>query len=64
MNIEKTALVEFEVGEKAAPQIKLTGVDPELLRDPQRIRKIMEALDLPEGTKARVAYFGDDVVVR
>lgn len=64
MSAKSDVLVEFDVSSSATPLIKLSGVDPDLLRDPERVRKIMEVLDLPEGTKARVAYYGHDVIVR
>jgi hypothetical protein len=62
---QPTARVTFEgKGTDRAPALTFTGGDLEQLRQPERIQKLMEALGLPKGTKARVVYTVEDVIVR
>ena len=62
---ESSAYVSFEgEGTSSAPKLTFTGGDIEQLRRPERIQQIMEALGLPKGTKARIVYTVEDVVVR
>jgi hypothetical protein len=46
------------------PTVTITGFLPEHINRPERIRKLMDLLDLPEGTNARVVYSAEDVIVR
>lgn len=56
--------IEFEGKGGPKSALKISGVSADLLRDPERVRKLMDVLDLPEGTNARVRYIGTDVIVR
>ena len=60
-----TASVSFE-GEGAAnaPKLTFSGGDLDQLRRPERIQQLMEALGLPKGTRARIVYTVEDVIVR
>ena len=57
-------VIEFESEGSVCPSMRVSGVSGDLLRDPQRVRKLMDVLDLPPGTNARVKYIGSDVIVR
>ena len=60
-----SAYISFEgEGTGNAPKLTFTGGDLEQLRRPERIQQIMEALGLPKGTKARIVYTVEDVIVR
>jgi hypothetical protein len=61
---QNEVVMHFDLPEKEAPSFRISGVSSELLRDPERVRRIMEILELPEGTRARVKYLGSDVIVR
>lgn len=45
-------------------QVRIEGISSELLAKPEQLRKIMELLELPEGTVARILHTTEDVVVR
>jgi hypothetical protein len=49
---------------KTAPTITITGMAADQLKRPEKILKLMDFLELPEGTNARIIYSADDVVVR
>ena len=42
----------------------LSGVPTELARSPEKIRQLMDLLELPEGTNARVTIGTASVIVR
>lgn len=46
------------------PTITITGVGADQLKRPEKIMKLMDFLELPEGTNARIVYSADDVIVR
>lgn len=48
----------------SAPTITITGMPTDQLKRPEKILKLMEILELPEGTNARIVYSTDDVIVR
>lgn len=56
--------IDFDTKGKSTSSITVTGVDEKLLRDPSRVRKLMELLDLPKGTNARLRAVGAEVIVR
>lgn len=59
--------IHFEVkGESAneIPKIVVSGISAEALRQPEKIRQLMELLELPEGTNARILLTIGDVIVR
>jgi hypothetical protein len=47
-----------------APTITITGVSADQLKRPEKIMKLMDFLELPQGTNARIVYSADDVIVR
>ncbi len=47
-----------------APKISISGLAADYIKKPEKIRKLMELLDLPEGTKARIVSSVEDVVIR
>jgi hypothetical protein len=49
---------------QTAPTVTITGVPTEELKRPEKIMKLMELLELPEGTNARIVYSTSDVIVR
>jgi hypothetical protein len=51
-------------GKEHEPALKLSGVSAELARSPEKIRQLMELLELPEGTNARVTVATSSVIVR
>ncbi len=60
-----TATISFEgKGTENAPKLTFTGGDLAHLRRPEHIQQLMEALGLPKGTKARIVYTAEDVVIR
>jgi hypothetical protein len=63
---ERTAEIAFETGGSGepGPSIKLNGIPEEVLRSPEKIRKLMELLELPEGTNARVTVSTSTLVIR
>lgn len=62
---QPVARITFEgKGTEKAPSLTLSGGDLEQLRKPERIQQLMEALGLPKGTKARIVYTAEDVIVR
>ena len=63
---DESAEIAFEsrdhpVGE---PMAKVTGVPAEVLKSPEKIRQLMDLLELPEGTNARVTVVSSTVIVR
>jgi hypothetical protein len=46
------------------PSLSIAGIPSDHLKRPEKIRKLMELLDLPEGTKAQIISTVSDVVVR
>lgn len=63
---ESHAEIRFEhpEGTGSEPQLKLSGVPTELARSPEKIRQLMELLDLPKGTNARVTVATSSVIIR
>ncbi|RNJ48033.1 hypothetical protein [Methylocystis hirsuta] len=47
-----------------ATTLAIKGIKPELINRPEKILQLMDVLDLPKGTKARVMYTTTDVIVR
>ncbi len=44
--------------------LAIKGVKPEFINRPEKILQLMDVLDLPKGTNARVVYTTTDVIVR
>ena len=63
---EGHAEIAFERPREAAhePAVKLTGVPAEVARSPEKIRQLMDLLELPDGTSARVTIPATSVIVR
>jgi hypothetical protein len=58
-------IITFDSPSKAStPTISITGVTADYVKRPEKIRQLMEILDLPEGTKARIISSVEDVIVR
>ena len=51
-------------GREVGLTLHVTGVSPEILKQGDKIKKIMDILELPPGTNARLVYQADDVIVR
>jgi hypothetical protein len=49
---------------KGTPAVTISGVAAKDMSRPEKIKKLMDLLELPEGTNARVVYSTDDVIVR
>ena len=49
---------------KTAPTITITGLAADHLKRPEKIMKLMDFLELPVGTNARIIYSADEVIVR
>ena len=49
---------------REVPKVTITGISSEHINRPERILKLMELLELPEGTNARIIYSASDVIVR
>jgi hypothetical protein len=62
----RTAKVEFRPKGTAEPAITMTlsGVAAEIHKSPEKLRALMEMLDLPEGTTATVTVQVSSTVVR
>jgi hypothetical protein len=58
--------IRFESKGAAAqlPTLTITGIKSELINRPEKIQQLMDLLELPEGTDARIVYSAGDVVVR
>jgi hypothetical protein len=58
--------ITFEVPSQQddAPTLTITGLPMEHINRPERILKLMDLLELPEGTNARIVYSAEDVIVR
>lgn len=63
---DSRADIEFEGPKGAArePAVRLSGIPAELARSPEKIRQLMDLLELPEGTNARVTVMTASVIVR
>ncbi len=48
----------------AAASLKVEGMAGDLLRSPDKVRQLMDLLELPEGTNARVTIVTSSVIVR
>lgn len=46
------------------PTVTITGLPAGHVNRPERILKLMELLELPKGTNARIVYSVEDVIVR
>jgi hypothetical protein len=68
MSSEKppTTYVEIETpdADTVSVSISVSGHNSALLKKPEMIRKIMEVLELPAGTRARIVSVAGDVIVR
>jgi len=51
-------------GKEVGLTLHVSGVSPEILKQPDKIKKIMDILELPAGTNARLVYQAEDVIVR
>jgi hypothetical protein len=61
----RTDIVFEEPGIKGeAPTISINGVPSDQLKRREKILKLMDLLELPEGTNARVVFSAEDVIVR
>jgi hypothetical protein len=49
---------------KETPTVTITGLSADQLKRPEKIMKLMEFLELPAGTNARIVYSAVDVIVR
>lgn len=47
-----------------APKLTIAGVDADFVNRPDRIFQLMDLLELPKGTSARIVYTTSDVIVR
>lgn len=56
--------VAFEVPGREAEKVKLTGISKEVLRSPEKIKQLMDVLELPEGTNALVSVKVTSAIVR
>jgi hypothetical protein len=63
---DESAEITFESGHgpAAEPLARVTGVSPELLKAPEKIRQLMDLLELPEGTNARLTVSSSTTIVR
>lgn len=63
--VEK-ARVEFRTSKSSEPvlSMELSGALSELHRSPEKLRKLMESLDLPKGTTATVTVQATSTIVR
>lgn len=59
-----TAEIVFESKRTGKAGVKITGVSRKLIENPERIRELMDLLELPKGTNARVIVETSDVIVR
>ncbi|SFU68116.1 hypothetical protein [Nitrosospira multiformis] len=66
MNSSSKAEVTFtsDDGKEVGLTLHVTGISPEILKQGDKIQKIMDILELPPGTNARLLYQADDVIVR
>ena len=46
------------------PTINISGVASDAIKRPEKILKLMELLELPEGTNAQIVFTAGDTVVR
>jgi hypothetical protein len=51
-------------GAAQLPTLTISGVKSELINRPDKIRQLMDLLELPEGTDARIVFSAGDVIVR
>ncbi len=60
------AKIEFEQAEggEERPTLRISGIPHELLSSPEKIRQLMEILELPAGTKAHVTVATSSVIIR
>lgn len=56
--------VAFEVPGREAGKVKVTGISEEVLRSPEKIKQLMDLLELPEGTNALVSIRVTSAIVR
>ncbi len=59
----KTEVI-FTHKDSGGQEVRLTGISPDFLTRPEQIRKVMELLNLPQGTVARFLHTTEDVIVR
>lgn len=51
-------------GAARLPTLTISGIASELINRPEKIQQLMDLLELPEGTDARIVYSAGDVIVR
>jgi hypothetical protein len=51
-------------GDEVGLSLHICGVSPEILKQGDKIKKIMDILELPPGTNANLVYQAADVIVR
>lgn len=51
-------------GNEVGLTLHVSGVSPDILKQGDKIKQIMDILELPPGTNARLVYQADDVIVR
>jgi hypothetical protein len=49
-------------GSRSSSSLTVDGVD--LTKDPEKLKKLMDVLDLPAGTNAKVTLVASSVIVR
>ena len=47
-----------------APTISVTGIPNDQLKRKEKILQLMDLLELPKGTNARIVFSAEDVIVR
>lgn len=65
-NEEKVTEITFEsaAAEATGSTLEVKGIPADLLRSPEKIRQLMDLLELPEGTNARITVVSSSVIVR
>jgi hypothetical protein len=63
-NAKAEITFESRDGKDIGPMLTVRGASPEILKQGDKIRQIMDILDLPKGTNARLVYEAGDVIVR
>lgn len=63
---ETVTKISFESagGGEAAPSLTIAGVKSDIVNQPEKIMQLMDILELPKGTNARILYSASDVVAR
>ena len=63
---KSTGAVTFQSQDETniGPTFTVTGIPADFLKQGDKILKIMDILELPKGTNARLVYEASDVIVR